>query len=192
MLREDIDYLIDYNMGRIKIINGGVLSAGVPINVQFENNALFGQQVRNYMGTRLDYFVNDKLNLGGTVVRMSERPYYQKVNYGDDPIKNTVVGLDGNYISEWRGLTRLLDRLPNFQTSRPAGINFTGEVARLFPGHSKLVNAPGSKQGQVMIDDFEGTRSGYDLKFPSTAWSLASTPRDATNAAGAILFPKRN
>lgn len=190
MLREDIDYLIDYNMGRIKIINGGVLSAGVPINVQFENNALFGQQVRNYMGTRLDYYVNDKLNLGGTVVRMSERPYYQKVNYGDDPIKNTVVGLDGNYISEWRGLTRLLDRLPNFQTSRPAGINFTGEVARLFPGHSKLVNAPGSKQGQVMIDDFEGTRSGYDLKFPSTAWSLASTPRDATNAAGAILFPE--
>ncbi len=190
MLREDIDYLIDYNMGRIKIINGGVLSAGVPINVQFENNALFGQQVRNYMGTRLDYYVNDKLNLGGTIVRMSERPYYQKVNYGDDPIKNTVVGLDANYISEWRGLTRLLDRLPNFQTSRPAGINFTGEVARLFPGHSKLVNAPGSKSGQVMIDDFEGTRSGYDLKFPSTAWSLASTPRDATSASGSILFPE--
>ncbi len=85
MLREDVDFIIDYNLGRIKIINGGVLSSGVPINVQFENNALFGQQVRNYMGTRLDYYVNDKLNLGGTIVRMSERPYYQKVNYGDDP-----------------------------------------------------------------------------------------------------------
>ncbi|RPE09852.1 cell surface protein SprA [Chitinophaga lutea] len=190
MLREDVDYVIDYNLGRIKIINGGVLSSGVPINVQFENNALFGQQVRNYMGTRLDYFVNDKLNIGGTVVRMSERPYYQKVNYGDDPIKNTVVGLDANYISEWRGLTRMLDKLPNFQSTQPASINFTGEVAKLFPGHSKLVNAPGSKQGQVMIDDFEGTRNGFDLKFPATSWALASTPKDATDANGNILFPE--
>ncbi|RPD38878.1 cell surface protein SprA [Chitinophaga barathri] len=189
-LREDVDFIIDYNLGRIKIINGGVLSSGVPINVQFENNALFGQQVRNYMGTRLDYYVNDKLNLGGTVVRMSERPYYQKVNYGDDPINNTVVGLDANYISEWRGLSRMLDKLPNYQTQQPATINFTGEVARLFPGHSKLVNEPGSKQGQVMIDDFEGARNGYDLKFPATAWSLASTPRDATDANGNILFPE--
>lgn len=190
MLRENVDFIIDYNLGRIKIINGGVLSSGVPINVQFENNALFGQQVRNYMGTRLDYFVNDKLNIGGTVVRMSERPYYQKVNYGDDPIKNTVVGLDANYVSEWRGLTRMLDKLPNFQSTRPATINFTGEVARLFPGHSKLVNAAGSKQGQVMIDDFEGARNGYDLKFPATSWALASTPRDATDANGNILFPE--
>lgn len=190
MLRENIDYIIDYNLGRIKIINGGVLSSGVPINVQFENNALFGQQVRNYMGTRLDYYVNDKLNLGGTIVRMSERPYYQKVNYGDDPIKNTIVGLDANYISDWRGLTRLLDKLPNFNATSPATINFTGEVAKLIPGHSKLVNEAGSKQGQVYIDDFEGARNGYDLKFPSTSWVLASTPKDATDAAGTILFPE--
>lgn len=190
MLRENVDFIIDYNLGRIKIINGGVLSSGVPINVQFENNALFGQQVRNYMGTRLDYYVSDKLNLGGTMVRMSERPYYQKVNYGDDPIRNTILGLDANYISDWRGLTRMLDKLPNFTANTPASINFTGEVAKLIPGHSKLVNEAGSKQGQVYIDDFEGARNGYDLKFPATAWALASTPKDASDASGTILFPE--
>jgi len=190
LLRENVDYVIDYNLGRIKIINGGVLNSGVPINVQFENNALFGQQVRNYFGTRLDYLVNDKLSFGGTMVRMSERPYYQKVNYGDDPIKNTVVGLDVNYNSEWKGLTRLLDKLPNYSTTTPSSILFTGEVARLFPGHSKLVNAAGTSQGQVFIDDFEGSQSGYDLKFPATSWALASTPNGATDANGNILFPE--
>lgn len=190
LLRENIDYTIDYNLGRIKVINGGVLSSGVPINVQYENNALFGQQVRNYMGLRFDYLANDKLNLGGTIVRMSERPYYQKVSYGDDPIRNTVVGFDANYISEWRGLTRLLDKLPNYNTQQPAAINFTGEVARLFPGHSKLVNAPGDRSGQIFIDDFEGARNGYDLKFPATSWSLASVPKDATDENGNILFPE--
>lgn len=190
MLRENVDYIIDYNLGRIKIINGGVLASGVPINVQFENNALFGQQVRNYLGTRLDYVVNDKLSLGGTMVRMSERPYYQKVNYGEDPINNTVLGLDVNYNSEWKGLTRFLDKLPNYSTTTPSNILFTGEVARLFPGHSKLVNAAGSSSGQVFIDDFEGSQSGYDLKFPATSWALASTPSGATDANGNVLFPE--
>ena len=189
-LRENVDYIIDYNLGRLKIINGGILNSGVPINVQFENNALFGQQVRNYFGTRLDYMVNDKLSIGGTVVRMSERPYYQKVNYGEDPIKNTMVGLDANYASEWKGLNRFLDKLPNYKSTTPSNILFTGEVARLFPGHSKLINAPGSKQGTAYIDDFEGVKSGYDLKFPATSWALASTPKGATDASGREMFPE--
>jgi len=190
LLRENVDYIIDYNLGRLKIINGGVLNAGVPINVQYENNSLFGQQVRNYFGTRFDYLVNDKLSLGGTVVRMSERPYYQKVNYGDDPIKNTMLGFDVNYNSEWKGLTKFLNKLPNFESKAPSNIMFTGEVARLFPGHSKLINQPGSKQGVSYIDDFEGVKSGYDLKFPATNWALASTPKGATDATGQILFPE--
>lgn len=188
VLRENVDYIV--SLGTLKIINQGVLASGVPINVSFENNSLFGQQVRNYMGTRLDYLVNDKLSIGSTIVRMSERPYYQKVNYGDDPIKNTVIGLDANYSSEWKGLTRMLDKLPNYQTTAMSNVNFTGEVARLFPGHNKLINAAGSKEGQTYIDDFEGARTGFDLKFPATSWALASTPKDATDINGNILFPE--
>ncbi|RFS24572.1 cell surface protein SprA [Chitinophaga silvatica] len=190
LLRENVDYIIDYNLGRLKVINAGILNSGVPINVQFENNALFGQQVRNYFGTRLDYVINDKFSLGGTVVRMSERPYYQKVNYGEDPIKNTMVGFDANYASEWKGLNKFLDKLPNYTSTSPSTILFTGEVARLFPGHSKLVNQPGSRQGTAYIDDFEGVKSGYDLKFPATSWALASTPKGATSASGQVMFPE--
>ncbi|PSL33109.1 T9SS outer membrane translocon Sov/SprA [Chitinophaga ginsengisoli] len=188
-LRENVDFIIDYNLGRIKIINAGIMNSGVAINVQFENNAAFGTQVRNYFGTRFDYAVNDNLTLGSTIARMSERPYYQKVNYGEDPIKNTVVGFDVNYNSQWKGLTRFLNKLPNYQSNTPSNIMFTGEVAKLFPGHSKLVNAAGTGQGQVFIDDFEGSQSGYDLKFPATAWALASTPKDAVDSANHLLFP---
>jgi len=190
LLRENVDYIIDYNLGRIKIVNSGVLASGQAINVQFENNASFGTQVRNYFGTRFDYVVNEKLSLGSTIARMSERPYYQKVNYGEDPIKNTVVGFDVNYNSPSKALTRLLNKLPNFNSTTPSNIMFTGEVAKLFPGHSKLVNAAGSGQGQVYIDDFEGSQSGYDLKYPATSWALASTPSQATDSAGLTLFPE--
>jgi cell surface protein SprA len=190
LLRENVDYIIDYNLGRIKIVNSGVMASGQAINVQFENNAAFGTQVRNYFGTRFDYVVNDKLSLGSTIARMSERPYYQKVNYGEDPIKNTVVGFDVNYNTPSKALTRILNKLPNFNSTVPSNVMFTGEVARLFPGHSKLVNAAGSKQGQVFIDDFEGSQSGYDLKYPATSWALASTPSQAADSSGLTLFPE--
>lgn len=187
-LIENVDYTIDYSLGRLKILNSAILNSGLPVNVQFENNALFGQQTRNYFGARFDYTVNDKLTIGSSIIRMTERPYFTTVDYGDDPINNTIAGLDMNYRSELPGLTRWLDKLPNYSTTAASTINATAEVARLFPGHSKLIGS--GSQGTVYLDDFEGTRSSYDLKFPYNDWVLASAPQDATDAAGNILFPE--
>lgn len=188
-LTENVDYTIDYGIGKLKIINAGILSSGIPINVSYENNATFGAQVQNFMGTRLDYFINDNFSIGGTLLRLSERPYFNKVTFGDDPIKNTVLGLDANFQRDAPGLTRLLDRLPIVSTTAPSMIVASGEVATLIPGHSRFINDQ-SGEANIYIDDFEGTRSGYDLKFPVTSWALASTPQDATDKFGSILFPE--
>ncbi|HEY6083473.1 MAG TPA: cell surface protein SprA, partial [Chitinophagaceae bacterium] len=187
-LVENVDYTIDYSLGRLTILNTGILNSGLPINVQFENNASYGLQTRNYLGTRLDYYVNDKLSLGSTIVRMSERPYYTQVNYGEDPIRNTMVGGDANYRSELPGVTHWLDKLPNYTTTATSTLTATGEVARLIPGHSSLIGK--GSQGAVYIDNFEGSQNNYDLKFPYNAWALASTPKDATGPSGNNLFPE--
>lgn len=187
-LIENVDYTVDYSTGRLKIINDAILNSGLPVNVQFENNAQFGQQTRNYFGTRLDYYVNDKLSLGSTIIRMTEKPYYNIVNYGEDPIANTIAGLDVNYRSDLPGLTHWLDKLPNYETKAMSSITASGEVARLFPGHSNLIGK--GSQGTVYLDDFEGASSSFDLKTPYTSWALASTPQGATDANGNILFPE--
>ncbi|MHB1921638.1 MAG: T9SS outer membrane translocon Sov/SprA [Chitinophagaceae bacterium] len=187
-LIENVDYIIDYSLGRLKILNTALLNAGIPINVQYENNAQYGQQTRSYMGTRLDYLVNDHLSLGSSIVKLSERPYFTNVNYGDDPINNTIIGIDANYRSELPGVTHWLDKLPNYSTTTMSNITATGEVAKLIPGHSPLIG----KSGTIYIDDFEGASSSYDLKFPSNNWVLASTPVDATDQFGNILFPEAN
>lgn len=188
-LVENADYQIDYGLGRLKILNSGVLNSGIPINVQYEDNATFGFQQQNFMGARFDYYVNPKLVLGGTFMRLTERPFTQKASFGEDPIKNTVLGLDGNYQSEFPGLTKLLDKLPIFSTTAPSFISASGEVATIRPGHPKQINSL-DPDGAVYIDDFEGTRSSYDLKFPAQAWSLASTPVDARDRFGNLLFPE--
>ncbi|MCB0699044.1 MAG: cell surface protein SprA [Chitinophagales bacterium] len=186
-LVENVDYQIDYGLGRLKILNTGILNSGIPINVQYEDNATFGFQQQNFMGTRLDYFVNDKLTIGGTFMRLTERPFTQKTNVGEDPIKNTVIGLDANYQAETPGVTRALDKVPIFSTSAPSFLNVTGEVAGLLPSHPRQIDVL-DPEGSVYIDDFEGTRSSYDLKFPANSWTLSSTPVGATDANGTVLF----
>ncbi len=187
-LIENVDYTIDYNTGQLQIINGSILSSGLPIHVQFENNGFAGEQSKNYFGTRLDYLVNNKLSFGATVIRMTEKPYFNIVDYGQDPIANTMTGFDANYRSELPGVTRWLDKLPNYSTTAKSSITASGEVARLFPGHSKLIGK--GSEGTVYLDDFEGATSSYDLKFPYNAWALAATPQGATDQNGKILFPE--
>jgi cell surface protein SprA len=188
-LVENQDYTIEYGLGRIKIINAGILASGVPINIQYEDNSNFGFQQQNFMGARFDYYANKNLTLGGTLMRLTERPFTQKVNFGEDPIKNTVIGLDGNYQNEVPAVTRLLDKLPIYSTTAPSYLNATGEVAGILPGHPAQIRAL-DPEGAVYIDDFEGTTSSYDLRFPSIAWSLASAPQDARGQRGQTLFPE--
>lgn len=188
-LVEGTHYTVDYNLGRLTIIDAGILNSGQQIKVDFENNNLFATQVRTLFGTRLDYRVNPKLNIGGTIMQLSERPFTQKVNVGDDPIRNTIMGLDVKYETNAPWLTKALDRLPFYSTKEMSTISTYGEFAYLKPGHSRAINNQ-DKEGQVYVDDFEGTSNGYDLRQPAINWKLASTPRGATNSAGGILFPE--
>lgn len=185
-LVEGRDYSVDYSLGRVKIINEGVLNSGVPINVSYENNALFGFQTRTMFGTRLDYKVSDKFSLGGTLLMLRERPFTQKVNIGEDPIKNMQSGFDFNYNTESQFLTWLVDKLPLYETKEASSFSLMGEMAHLNPGHQKAIG----KDGTVYIDDFEGTSSTYDLRYPANKWVLASTPKNALNASGRELFPE--
>ncbi len=182
VLQENNDYVIDYNLGTLKIINQAIVNSGVPVNVQYENNATFNIQQRSFMGIRAEYLANQKLTVGATMEKLTERPFFTKMNYGDDPIRNTMYGVDFNYRSELPGLTRLLDKLPFYTTTAMSNINAYGEAALLKPGHPPQIGSGGN--GLIYIDDFEGTRSSVDLRFPFVAWALASTP--ANNG----LFPE--
>lgn len=175
-LTENVDYTVDYNLGKVKIINDGILSSGTPIKISFESNVLFGFQQKTLLGTRLDYRVNRDFRWGATAMRLNERPLMQKVNIGDEPIRNTVIGLDGNYRTEFPFLTRMIDKLPLISTKEISTITASSEVAALIPGHSRHINDPNSKEPNAYLDDFEGSQTPIDIKAYS-AWQLASTPQ---------------
>lgn len=179
-LVENVDYTVDYTLGRVKIINDGVLNSGVPINVSLESNSMFNIQQKRMMGVHVDHEINKDFHIGGTLLNLHERPLTQKVNYGDDPISNTMWGLDMSYRTESRWLTKMIDKLPGISTKEVSQINFDGEFAQFIPGHSRAIG----KTGTSYIDDFEGASSSIDLK-NINMWFQASTPQGQPD-----LFPE--
>ena len=181
-LTENVDYTVDYTLGRVRIINEGILNSGTPINVSMESNTLFSIQTKRLMGAHIDYDFNRDFHIGGTILNLHERPLTQKVNYGDDPISNTIWGMDYSYQTESRFITKLVDKLPFISTSAVSNIAIDGEFAHFIPGHSKAVGS----NGVSYIDDFEGTKSTIDLRSYNT-WYLGSTPQFQDD-----LFPEAN
>ncbi len=182
VLRENEDYTVDYNLGRVTIINQGLLESQTPIKISLESNSLFSIQQKTLMGGRFDYRVNKDINIGATILNLSERPITQKVNFGDEPINNTIFGFDVAYQKEAPFLTRLVDKLPFISTKEPSNISVNGEFAQLIPGHSRAIG----NEGNAYIDDFEGSQSTIDLRSVN-GWVLASTPQGQPS-----LFPEGN
>ena len=199
-LQEGVDYEVDYNIGRIKILNDAILNSGTPVNVSFENNSLFGFQNRTMIGARADYRFSEDFSIGGTYMHLFERPFTQKVNIGDDPINNRIFGLDIALDKNAPFLTKFVDGIPFIDTKEPSRINFVAEGAYLQPGHSRAINLGSSEDesaeereerlgGSVYLDDFEGSTSSFDLRQPANQWFIASVPQndDANNNP---MFPE--
>lgn len=181
-LTENVDYTVDYTLGRVKIINQGILQSGIPIKISLESQSLFNIQSKTLLGMHLNYQFNKDFNLGATILNLTERPLTQKVNIGDEPISNTIWGFDGSYKTEAPILTKLVDKLPLIETKAPSNITVFGEFAHLIPGHSKAINS--NKQGLAYIDDFEGSKASFSL-LSASSWTLSSVPQGQPG-----LFPE--
>ncbi len=179
-LTEGVDYTVDYNLGRVKILNQGILEAQTPIKVQLESNSVFGFNSKSLVGAHFNYEFNKDFNWGATVMNLTEKPLTQKVNVGNEPISNTVLGTDVNFRHEAPILTKMVDLLPIISTKEKSYITASGEFAYLIPGTQRAIG----QGGISYIDAFEGSQSAINIaNFGS--WKLASIPQGQPN-----LFPE--
>ena len=181
VLKEGLDYTVNYQAGKVQILDPGLQASGVPIQVSVENNSVFGQQTRRFMGFDIEHKFSDKIQMNATLINLSERPFTVKSNYGQESVNNTMFGLNGNFSTEIPLFTRLVNKLPNVDTDVPSNLSLRAEFAYLMPGTSKIDQFNG--ESTVYVDDFEGSQSTIDMRSPQS-WSLASVP---TAFQGGIL-----
>jgi len=173
VLVEGVDYTVNYQLGRVQILDEALKASNTPIQVTTENNAIFGQQTKRYTGINVEHQFNENFLIGATYVNLNERPITQKANYNNEPINNTILGFNGNYSTEVPFFTRLANKLPNIDTDAPSNLSVSGEFAYLLPGAPKGTDFNG--EATAYIDDFEGSQNGIDLK-SAQSWRLSSRP----------------
>ncbi len=182
-LVEGIDYVVDYQLGRVQILDPGLEASGVPINATVENNTFFNQQRKTFIGVDVEHRFSDQFILGGTFLNVSEKPITPKVNLGGEPIDNIMLGLNLDFSSEVPYLTKLANKLPFVETEAPSNVSVRTDMAYLLPGSPSGINVDGTATSY--LDDFEASQIPINLSSPQQ-WFLASTPESQGFDGGAF------
>ena len=175
-LQEGSDYSVDYSAGEVTILNQSIIDAGTNVSVSLESNSEYGMQRKTMYGVNWEYDFSKDFVLGGTLMHLSEQALTSKVSMGEEPLNNTLWGLNMSWKKESQWLTNLLNKIPLLHVTQPSQIQFTGEFAQLIAGR-----ASGTQDNASYLDDFENTKNLISLIDPKT-WSLSSVPSKMANA----------
>ena len=177
-LVEGVDYVVDYQLGKVQIIDPGLQASGTPISVSTENNAVFNQQRKTFMGVDVEHKFSDEFIVGATILNVNERPITSKINYGSDPINNTMFGVNIDYTTEVPYFTKLANKLPFVDTDVPSNLSVRADMAYLLPGTPSGIDVTGA--ATTYIDDFEASQIPISILSPLD-WHEASTPQNKAN-----------
>ena len=169
-LKEGSDYTVDYSAGEVTIINQSILDAGTDVKASFESNTDYGMQRKTMYGVNWEYDFSKNFILGGTLMHLSEQALTTKVSMGEEPLNNTLWGLNLSWKKESQWLTNMLDKIPFLHVTQPSQIQLSAEFAQLVAGR-----ASGTQDNASYLDDFENTKNLISVKEPK-AWSLSSVP----------------
>ena len=183
ILVENVDYIVNYSSGTVTILNENLLTSNAAISVSLENQSTFSTQRKTMFGADLNYAFSKDLNMGATIMHLSEMPLTTKTTFGDESVKNTLWGVNLDYKGQSQWLTNMFDKLPLLSLTQPSSFSVNAEFAHLIAGHYQ-----NKYTGEFSyLDDFESTQSEFDLLNPYY-WNYASTPFDDNKATA--LFPE--
>ena len=170
-LVENTDFTVDYVMGMVTILDQALLESNTAIDVRLESQNMFNMQRQSLFGTHVEYQFSRNFMLGATAMRMNETPITTKTRFDNEPISNTIWGMN----TAWRGQSQLLtsavNALPFVNATAPSTFSVNAEFAQLIPGQSNAIH------GFAYVDDFEATVQNISLHHnPTHYWNLASVP----------------
>ena len=176
-LTEGSDYSVDYTLGKVTIINQSIIDAGTNVNVSLESQSEYATMRKTMLGLNWQYEFSKNLSIGGTLMRLTEKPLTSKVAMGEEPLNNTLWGVNVNWKQQSQWLTNMVDKIPLIDVSAPSNISFTGEFAQLIAGKSRDTQGSAS-----YLDDFEQTKNNISVKEPKE-WMISSTPHSFPEAS---------
>lgn len=173
LLRRDMDYRIDYDIGEVEILESAQVGETDEIRVTYSSLAAGGGQQKTLAGMSATYRPQDsKLNLatawlfegkGGVPGLQGKRP-----RLGEEPARTLVGELASSYKGEAWLLTRMADALPGVRARAPSRFDVDAGVGISLPN-------PNTRD-KLYIDDFDGAKDVLSLGMSRRSWHFSSIP----------------
>ncbi|MCK4577212.1 MAG: cell surface protein SprA [Candidatus Marinimicrobia bacterium] len=163
------DYDIDEFTGTLTIFDIVMNKYADPVvTIEYEENELFSFDKKVMLGTRAELDLGENSFLGATGLYYNQSKVDDKVDVGNEPIRNMLWDINGRFARETPWLTRLVDRLPLIETDAVSDFRIEGEIAQVLPNPNPL--------GEAYIDDFEASKEITSPTMRYAAWWPASPP----------------
>lgn len=183
-LRENQDFYVEYNSGTVTLTNSRAQLPNANLNIEYEQNDAFNTTTRTLVGVRADYQLLKKrsatANIGSTFMLFDQALLFDRIRLGDEPVSNSMVGIDGNINLELPIVTKIIDALPFLDTKAPSSLVARGELAAMLPTPNKRIStiASDGDKSVAYLDDFEGAQRYISLGLSPVQWTHASMPDD--------------
>ncbi len=200
-LREFEDYVVEYFSGTLTLRNARAQMPNANLKIEYEQNDVFNVTTRTLLGLRgdLELYKGRRFEsyLGFTAMYYDQSAIVDRVRLGEEPVSNTMLGLDARMSWDMPWFTRMLNYLPLYETKAPSSLVAKGEVAMILPEPNKRLSEITSDNSApvVYVDDFEGAQRYISLGLSPTLWYHASPPVDNeidTSDIGRALFRSKS
>ena len=177
-LTPGVDYAVDYNSGQLTIRNDAALVPGADLKITYEQNDLFSLASKTLLGARGVLNLSDKTKLGFSILNLNQQTLSDKVRIGEEPLSNTIYGVDFNTAGDLPFLTKALSKI--LPTKQMSSFTLSGEYAYMNPDPNTKKSTIASDNGASIayIDDFEGAKRTIPLGISYTSWHDLSPPED--------------
>lgn len=173
LLTRGIDYVVDYDLGLVTLLNPVSVLGSNPeaeIRATWEQNALFEVAPTTVVGlssrTRLGPY--GELALVG--MYQAEQAMVRRPQLGMEPGAVMLGGASGRLAFQADWITRALQAIPGLAVDSTARLDMTGELALSAPEPNR--------KGATYLDDFEATDQ-TPLSLDAVDWRLGSAPQNS-------------
>jgi cell surface protein SprA len=177
-LSPGVDYTVDEQVGTVRITKEEALVPEAKVDIQYEKQDLFTFASKTLVGARGELDLGQDSYAGFTWMSLSQKTLSDKVRIGEEPISNSMFGVDAKTQLDLPFITDALNTLPFISTKEKSSLTLQGEAAVVMPeGSSKTSTIPSDGgEGIAYLDDFEGSRIFIPLQTAYSVWRQSSVP----------------
>jgi hypothetical protein len=180
-LERDVDYTINYDLGKVTFTNPRALfgNGGGAITARFEERGIFAVAPTQIYGLATRYALGDIGGINLVGVYQVEQSAFNRPQLGFESSAQMMGGITTDLRFRPEAVTRFLNRLTSTPTTAPSRLDINGELA--------LSRPDPNRSGQAYLESFEGD-PGLPVSLRETAWQLGNVPRFADGVDQLVGF----